>query len=157
MRNRLDIPATKVKQRRGTANNLPGARAPKPGWKEPIMALAKVVAWKIATETAGGDTVLIHTTDWKALGVTSSLLFEGVTRLLPEFLPICRSLHPQWKNSEVAEQLMNRLWYMFRHREDETVVQRITREHPECSKRLLPYVVLADCIVHQNKPYKFER
>lgn len=157
MRNRLDIPVTKVKRRCGTANNLPGARAAKPGWKHPVMALAKVVAWQVAVEKAGSEDFLVDTTDWRSSGITGKLLFDYVVRLVPDFLEVCRRQYPQWDNSEIGRQLSNRLWYMYRRRKNGKVLQCITREHPQSSERLRPYVSQAIRIVHQDKPFKFER
>lgn len=145
MRNRQEIPSETVKRWSG-ANNLPGAKTKKPGWKGPL-ALVKVIIWQYAVEQAGSDEVLRATTRWSNLGITKWGMLNAVRICLPDFDAWYNASAPKragYDDAKRAHDLYNRLWYMFRERKkvgkETKVLQRITTEHPQRSQLLLPLV-----------------
>lgn len=156
MRNRSGLGEQDLRRRPG-ANNLPGALARKPGWRHPVMAMAKVIVWQFAVEQAGSEDVLVMRTDWGTYHVTGASLLRCVRRLVPQFDEVWDRERPASVDDRLkGEALFNRLWYMYRERDKGVARKRITTEHPQRSKRLRPYVERGIRVFHSGEPYVSE-
>jgi hypothetical protein len=143
------FPHKPVQPAPGTGNNLPGSLARKPTWNHPVMRWAKLICWLFAQQRAGGEGRLTLNRKWSSLGINGSTLLQAVRRLNPSF-------DEQWvtegRSSDPADALMNRLWYMYRHRVKGTPHAVISAEHPLRSRRLAPFVEAAVAAYTRNRP-----
>lgn len=136
--------------RPGKANNLPGSRAPKPGWNTPTMKAAKLIACAAAVHRAGNPDRLATNREWAKLGITAKALHATVCRLVPGFEAEFKA---SGRKSDPAQALFNRVFYMFRERNAQGVIQaKISFEYPTNSDRLRPYYERARQVYHSNRP-----
>lgn len=144
-----------IKQRPGRANNRPGSLAHKPGWNDPIMKAAKMVAYNFSEHRAGSLDRLVFGGKWGKLGINRMAMLAAVRQVVGGFDDHWAETRNPSRSEDVhkAQDLYNRVYHMCTEYTGKTKkrIRCVSSEHQTRHTGLLPYVEVAREITTEGR------